>query len=79
MGNLSNRANYDYSDDHIKQIIDALEDVAVHHRVVDFRQSAELHKPHAPIHAFRWRTYENVIAQNDRADQKPVRSRLGRR
>jgi uncharacterized protein YeeX (DUF496 family) len=25
VGNLSNRANYDYSDDHIKQLLDALE------------------------------------------------------
>ena len=25
VGNLSNRANYDYSDDHIRQVIDALE------------------------------------------------------
>ena len=25
VGNLSNRANYDYSDDHVRQLLDALE------------------------------------------------------
>ena len=25
VGNLANRTNYDYSDDHVKQIVDALE------------------------------------------------------